>query len=380
MNFELTEDQQLIKDMVKDFSSKEIMPKAKALEDNSEFPKDLFNKLAELGILGMTVSTEYEGTEADRLSFLLAIEEISRFFPSLGVILSVHSGLFCYSILKYGSKQQKDRYLPDSVKGKLVGAFSLSEPGAGSDAMNLKTKAKKVDNHYLLNGIKAWVTNGAVADAFIVFAKTESDMAKKKISAFIVEKNFPGFSVSKVEEKMGLHASQTAEITLEDCKVPEDNLLGEEGNGAKIAFKCLDSSRLGIAAQSNGISAQAIREAIQFSKQREAFNKTISEFQAIQFKIADISVLLDASRLLTYRAADLDDKGKPFSKEAAIAKLFASEVANKIVYESLQIHGGYGYSSEFLIEQLYRDARVLSIYEGTSEIQRLIIARNILKD
>ncbi|MFW6132208.1 MAG: acyl-CoA dehydrogenase family protein, partial [Candidatus Aminicenantaceae bacterium] len=224
MNFELTEDQQLIKDMVKDFSSKEIMPKAKALEDNSEFPKDLFNKLAELGILGMTVSTEYEGTEADRLSFLLAIEEISRFFPSLGVILSVHSGLFCYSILKYGSKQQKDRYLPDSVKGKLVGAFSLSEPGAGSDAMNLKTKAKKVDNHYLLNGIKAWVTNGAVADAFIVFAKTESDMAKKKISAFIVEKNFPGFSVSKVEEKMGLHASQTAEITLEDCKVPVDNL------------------------------------------------------------------------------------------------------------------------------------------------------------
>lgn len=380
MNFELTEDQQLIKDMVKDFSSKEIMPKAKALEDNSEFPKDLFNKLAELGILGMTVSTEYEGTEADRLSFLLAIEEISRFFPSLGVILSVHSGLFCYSILKYGSKQQKDRYLPDSVKGKLVGAFSLSEPGAGSDAMNLKTKAKKVDNHYLLNGIKAWVTNGAVADAFIVFAKTESDMAKKKISAFIVEKNFPGFSVSKVEEKMGLHASQTAEITLEDCKVPVDNLLGEEGNGAKIAFKCLDSSRLGIAAQSNGISAQAIREAIKFSKQREAFNKTISEFQAIQFKIADISVLLDASRLLTYRAADLDDKGKPFSKEAAIAKLFASEVANKIVYESLQIHGGYGYSSEFLIEQLYRDARVLSIYEGTSEIQRLIIARNILKD
>jgi len=380
MNFELTEEQKLLQEMVRDFAQKEILPQAKILEENQKFPHQLLKKLADLGILGMTIPPEYEGIKTDSLSLVLALEELGKVLSSIAVIISVHCSLFCYSILEFGTQSQKEKYLPQAAKGKILGAFSLTESGAGSDITNLKTKSVRDGDNYLLNGTKSWITTGSEADAFIIFAAAETGPDQKRLNAFIVEKNFPGLRVSKIEEKMGLHSSLTAEIILEDCQVPAENLLGEEGKGSSIALHCLDRSRIGIAAQSVGLSQRALEEAVKYAKQREAFGKKIAEFQALQFMIADMSTLIDAARLLTYKAAYLCDQGKPFSKEASMAKLFASEAANKIAYQALQIHGGYGYSKEFFIEQIYRDARVLTIYEGTSEIQRLVIARNLLKE
>lgn len=380
MDFELTDDQKLLQEMVKDFSQKEIAPQIKTLEDHKEFPRDILTKLGEIGILGITVPSEYGGSKTDYLSFILALEEISKVSASVSVIVSVHCALFCHAILKFGSEEQKKKYLPKAAKGEIIGAFSLTEPGAGSDVINLKTKAVKQGDSYLLNGTKSWVTSGNDAEAAIIFTTAGVESDEKKLNAFIVEKNMPGYNCSKIEDKMGLHSSLTSEIALEDCRVPAENLLGEVGKGASIALSSLDGSRIGIAAQSVGLASRALQEAVRYAKQRDAFGKKISEFQAIQFMIADISTLIEASRLLAYKAADLKDKGKPFTKEAAMAKLFASEAANKIVYQALQIHGGYGYSKEFLIEQLYRDARVFSIYEGTSEIQRLVISRHLLRE
>lgn len=380
MDFNLSEDQEMLKKMIRDFSKNKIAPQVKTLEEKHEFPLELLKNLSELGVLGMSIPSEYNGSKSDFFTLILAIEEISRVFPSLAVIISVHCSLFCYAILTFGTGEQKEKYLPDAAKGKILGAFSLTEPGAGSDATNIKAKSTKKGDYYILNGTKNWVTNGADADMFIIFTKSEILMDKKKLNAFIVEKNTPGMIISNIEEKMGLHSSLTAEVTLEDCKVPSENLLGEEGEGTKVAFTCLDYSRIGIAAQALGLSQKALDEAVRYAKQREAFGKKIAEFQAVQFQLADMSTLIEASRLLTYRAANLHDKGKPFSKESAMAKLFASETANKVAYNAIQIHGGYGYSKEFPVEQLYRDARVFSIYEGTSEIQRLIIARNLLKE
>jgi hypothetical protein len=380
MDFELTDEQKSIREMVRDFAQKEISPRIKELEEKHEFPKDIINKLGELGIMGMTVPAEYGGIKTDSLSNILVLEELSRISPTVCLIVSVHCSLFCYSILRYGTEEQKRKYLPIAAKGDIIGAFSLTEPGAGSDATSLKTKAEKHGDTYILNGTKAWVTSGSEAGALILFALTEKEPGVKKLSAFIVERNFPGLRVSKLEKKMGLHSSPTAEIVLEDCQVPAKNLLGEEGKGTSIALHCLDYSRIGIAAQAVGLSQRALEEAVKYAKQREAFGKKIAEFQAIQFMLADIATQLEAARLLTYRAADLFDKGKPFSKEASMAKLFASEAANEIAYNALQIHGGYGYSQEFDVERIYRDARVLTIYEGTSEIQRLVIARQLLKD
>lgn len=369
----------LLKEMVRDFVQKDIEPKARILEEKHEFPWDILKKLAALGILGMTVPPEYEGTRTNYISLVFALEEISRSSPSLAVIISVHCSLFCYSILKFGNQKQKEKYLPKAAKGEIIGAFALTEPGAGSDATNLKTKAIRKGEFYILNGTKSWVTSGSEAEAFIIFALIEVEPGQKKLSSFIVERNSPGLRVSKIEEKMGLHSSLTAEVALEDCRVPAENLLGKEGKGAHIAFHCLDVSRIGIAAQAVGLSQRALEEAAKYAKQREAFGKKIAEFQAIQFMIADISTLIEAARMLTYKAADLKDKGKSFGKESSMAKLFASEAANKIAYQALQIHGGYGYSKEFLIEQIYRDARALSIYEGTSEVQRIVISRHLLR-
>jgi alkylation response protein AidB-like acyl-CoA dehydrogenase len=353
MNFEFTEDQKLLKAMVRDFAQKEVEPKVKILEDTHEFPREFLDKLGKLGILGMTIPSEYGGTKTDHLSLILALEEIARASPSLAVIVSVHCALFCYSITKFGNKTQKEKYLPKAAKGEILGAFSLTEPGAGSDATNLKTKSIREGDFYILNGTKSWVTTGSEADASIIFASTEIKPGVKKLNAFIVEKNFPGFLASKIEEKMGLNSSLTAEYVLEDCQVPAENLLGEEGKGAAVAFHCLDGSRIGIAAQAVGLADKAIEEGVKYAQQREAFGRKISEFQAIQFMIADMSTLRDAARLLTYKAADLIDKGKPYTKESSMAKLFASEAAN---------------------------ARVFPIYEGTSEIQRLVISRYLLEE
>jgi alkylation response protein AidB-like acyl-CoA dehydrogenase len=380
MNFELTEDQVMLRDLVRDFAQKEIAPKIGTFEDKHLFPREIIRQLAGIGVLGMTVPAELGGNRTDYLSFILALEELARVSASVCVIVSVHDSLFCGSVQKFGSDFQKQKYLPLAARGEILGAFSLTEPGAGSDATNLKTKAVRSGDEYILNGTKAWVTTGGEADALIVIAQTGAETGVPKLSAFIVEKGFPGFRVTKIEEKMGLHSSPTAMVTLEDCRVPVQNRLGEEGRGAAIALAGLDGSRIGIAAQAVGLSQQALDLAVSYAKQREAFGKKIAEFQALQFMMADIATLLEAGRFLTYRAADLCDRGRPFSKEAAMAKLFTSEAANKIAYLALQIHGGYGYSKEYAIERIYRDARVLSIYEGTSEIQRLVIARKLLKE
>jgi alkylation response protein AidB-like acyl-CoA dehydrogenase len=380
MNFELSEDQVMLRDLVRDFAQKEITPKIGAFEDKHLFPREIIHQLAGIGVLGMTVPAELGGNRTDHLSFILALEELAKASATVCVIVSVHASLFCGSILKFGSDLQKHKYLPPAARGEILGAFSLTEPGAGSDATNLKTKAVRSGDEYILNGAKAWVTTGDEADALIIIAQTAAESKGSKLSAFIVERGFPGFRVTKIEEKMGLHSSPTAMVTLEDCRVPVQNRLGEEGRGAAIALAGLDGSRIGIAAQAVGLSQQALELAVHYAKQREAFGKKISEFQALQFMIADITTLLEAGRLLTYRAADLCDRGRPFGKEAAMAKLFTSEAANKIAYLALQIHGGYGYSKEYAIERIYRDARVLPIYEGTSEIQRLLIARKLLKE
>ncbi|MBN1224320.1 MAG: acyl-CoA dehydrogenase family protein [Candidatus Aminicenantes bacterium] len=380
MNFEMTEDQLLLREMIRDFARNEISPHVKTLEEQHKFPHEILQKLGELGILGMSVPAEYGGSKTDNVSLSIAIEELARVFPSLAVIISVHCSLFCFAINRFGTEAQKKEYLPKAATGQIIGAFSLTEPEAGSDATNLKTKSEKKGNGFVLNGTKSWVTTGYDSGALILMTASETSSAgKKRLNAFILDKNTPGLSVSKIEEKMGLHASPTAEIVLENCRVPAAQLLGEEGKGASIAFQCLDSSRIGIAAQSVGVSQRALDEAVKYAKQREAFGRKIHDFQAIQFMIADMSTQLDAARLLTYRAANLSGHGKPFGKESAMAKLYASEAANRIASLSLQIHGGYGYSKEFFIEQLYRDARVLAIYEGTSEVQRLVIARHLLK-
>ena len=379
MNFELSEDQIMLRDLVRDFSQNEIAPKISAFEDKHLFPKGVIRDLAGIGVLGMTVPPEFGGSRTDHLSFILALEELARVSATVCVIISVHASLFCGSVLKFGSDLQKQKYLPPAARGEILGAFSLTEPGAGSDATNLKTKAVRSGDEYILNGTKAWVTAGGQADALIVIAQTGAETGAPKLSAFIVEKEFPGFRITKIEEKMGLHSSPTAMVALEDCRVPVQNRLGDEGRGAAIALAGLDVSRIGIAAQAVGLSQQALELAVGYAKQREAFGKKIAEFQALQFMMADIATLLEAGRLLTYRAAYLYDRGRPFGKEAAMAKLFTSEAANKVAYMALQIHGGYGYSREYQIERIYRDARVLSIYEGTSEIQRLVIARKLLK-
>jgi alkylation response protein AidB-like acyl-CoA dehydrogenase len=380
MNFELSEEQILLRDMVREFAEKEIAPRIGSFEDKHLFPSEIIRKLAELGLLGMTIPSEYGGIKTDYLSLVLTLEELSRVSPAVCLIVSVHSSLFSKAILEFGTPALKQKYLPRAARGEILGAFSLTEPEAGSDIIGLKTKATRKGREYILNGTKSWVSTGSEAEAILIFAQTERPEGPTKLSAFIVERNFPGFRVARIEEKMGLHSSLTAEISLEDCRVPAENLLGEEGRGAHIALHCLDGSRIGIAAQAVGLSQQALELAVRYAKQREAFGKPLSDFQAIQFMLADIATLVEAARLLTYRAADSYDRGLPYAKEAAMAKLFASEAANKVAYDALQVHGGYGYSKEYEIERIYRDTRVLSIYEGTSEIQRLVIARNLLKD
>jgi alkylation response protein AidB-like acyl-CoA dehydrogenase len=381
MNFGLSEDQQLLQEMVREFAQKEISPHVKHMEENHIFPRELLLRLGKIGVMGMAIPSEYGGIKTDSLSTTLVIEEISRVFPSLAVIISVHCSLFSNSILQFGSEDQKQRYLPKAASGDIVGAFSLTEPGAGSDATNLKTKSKREGDVYILNGSKSWVTTGNDAEAFILFALGDTPPGKKrKLNAFIVDSDTPGFRVAKIEEKMGLHASPTAEVTLDNCKISAKNLLGEEGQGAAIAFQGLDNSRIGIAAQAVGLSQRALDEAVKYAKEREAFGKRIAEFQAIQFMIADMATWIDAARMLTHKAANLCDLNKPYGKESAMAKLYASEAANRIAYNALQIHGGFGYSKEFFVEQIYRDARVLAIYEGTSEVQRIVIARHLLKE
>ena len=378
MDFELNEEQKILKETIREFAQEEILPLSKLMEEEGRIPKEIIKKLAEIGVMGMTVPAEYGGSELDYISSCIIIEEIARVCPSTAVTVSVHTSAFCYPILKFGSEEQKRKYLPKASSGEILGAFSLTEPSAGSDASAIQTKARKENGFYILSGTKNWVTSGANAGAFVMMARTSPEPGSKSISAFIVDSDSPGLKISKIEDKMGLRSSNTAEIVLDECRISENSLLGREGEGLKIALHTLDVSRIGIAAQAVGIAQSALDEAIKYAKSRKTFGKFLHEHQAIQFMIAEMSTYIEAARLLTYRAAYLKDKGLPHTKESSMAKLYASEIANKVTYLALQIHGAYGYSKEFLIEKLFRDARVTTIYEGTSEIQKIIIARNLL--
>jgi len=379
MIFQETEDHSMIRETAKSFAQKEILPHAAEWDEQARFPQEALKKMSELGFMGMMVPPEFGGSGFDIFSYLIALEEICVACPSTGGTMSVHNSLFCGVLNRFGSEELKKKYLPSFASGEKLGAYCLSEPGTGSDAANQQTTAKREGDFYILNGTKNFITSGPHAHGLLIFAMTDKAKRHKGISLFLVEKNFPGFGVGKIEKKMGLKASSTSSIILDNCRVPAKNRIGEEGEGFSIAMKGLDDGRLGIATQALAISRAAFEAALRYIKEREAFGKKISEFQAIQWMLADSATRIDASRLLIMKAAALRSQGKPYTKEAAQAKLYASETSNFVTNKALQMHGGYGYCQDYPAERHLRDARVTEIYEGTSEIQRLVIAREILK-
>lgn len=379
MNFCLTEEQQMVQNVAREFAEDKVRPLAAELDQTGRFPAELINQMAELGFLGVVFPEEYGGAGMDYISYAVVVEEISCACGSTGIIMSAHSSLVCDPIYAYGTEEQKRRFLVPLVKGKKIGCYGLTEPGAGSDAASIKTTAELSGDEWIINGTKLFITNGAEAEVILVFAVTDKEKGKRGISAFVVEKNTPGFSVGKVEEKLGVHASSTAELIFEDCRVPKENLLGERGKGLRIALETLDGGRIGVAAQAIGIARAALEESVKYAKERQQFGRPIASFQAIQWMLADMATEIDAARFLALRAAFLKDKGQPYAQEAAMAKLFASEVSSRVTRKGVQIHGGYGYTKDYPVERFFRDARITEIYEGTSEIQRLVIAANLLK-
>jgi alkylation response protein AidB-like acyl-CoA dehydrogenase len=379
MSFKLTREQEMIRLMAKEFAKKELEPYAHKMDKEGKFPEAVVKKMGSLGFMGMMVPYEYGGTGAGAVSYSLALQEIAYSCASTAVTMSV-ANLSTEPLLKFGNEEQKEKYLTPLASGEKLGAFAITEPGAGSDPGSMTVRAERKGSYYLLNGTKIFITHGNYADVINLVAKTNPEKGNKGLSAFIVEKGMSGFSVGKSEDKMGLRASNTVELILEDCKVPKENLLGSEGLGFKIAMTALDSGRIGIASQSVGIARACLDEATKYAKERKQFGKTISSFQAIQWMIADMATQIEAAYLLTLSAAEMKDSGLAFTREASMAKLFASETANNVAYKALQVHGGYGYIKEFKIERLYRDARATTIYEGTSEVQRIVIARETLKD
>jgi len=380
MNLELSEEQEMVRASVREFAQNEIAPVAREYDEQEKFPREQLNGLAELGLMGMIIPEEYGGAGFDTVSYALALEEIAKADASVAVIVSVTNSVCCYPILSFGTEEQKQKYLVPLAKGEKLGAFCLSEPQAGSDATNQKTRAVENGDFYVLNGTKSWVTNGGEAGVYLVMAVTGEREGRKEITAFLVEGETEGVTVSSVEHKMGQRASQTTEMSFTDVRVPKENLLGGLGNGIKLAFSSLDNGRIGIASLSVGIAQAALEEAINYSKDRTAFGKPISEFQAIQFKLADMATQIEAARLLTLRAAAMKDAGnKQTGNFASMAKLYASETANRVCAEAVQIHGGNGFSRHYNVEKYYRDARITTIYEGTSEMQRIVISRGILK-
>ncbi len=380
MNFDLNETHLMIKETARKFAEEELAKNAAERDEKEEFPFEAVKKLAELGFMGMMVPEKYGGAGLDTISYVLAMEEISRVDASCGVIMSVNNSLVCHGLYEWGTEEQKQKYLIQLATGKLLGAFALSEPEAGSDASNQKTTADKSGNEYILNGTKNFITNGANADIVLVMAATDKTKGPHGISTFIVEKNTPGFSIAKKEKKLGIRSSDTVSLAFQDCRVPASNRIGEEGFGFKFAMKTLDGGRIGIAAQALGIAQACLDASISYSKERKAFGKYISEFQAIQFKIADMATRVEAARLLTLKAAFLKDSNKPYGITSAMAKLYASETAVYSALEAVQIHGGYGYIKEYNVERYLRDAKITEIYEGTSEVQKIVISRSLLKD
>ena len=377
--FQLSEDHLAIRDMAREFARNEVLPGAGERDKTHTFPAELVGNLAELGLLGVFVPEEYGGAGLDILSYVVALEEICYADASVGVIMSVQNSLAGWPILSFGTHEQKLQYLAPLATGEKIGCYALTEPEAGSDAGSQRTRAAKVDGGYVLDGTKLWITNGPQADIIVTYANLDVASRHKGVCAFILESGFEGYSVGKVEEKMGIRASSTSELVFDGLKVPEANLLHEERDGFKVAMATLDGGRIGIAAQAVGIAQRCLDLAIAQAKERVTFGKPIAKRQAIQFKIADMKARVDAARLLTWRAAAMKDAGERASAECSIAKLFASETANFCAYEAGQIFGGLGYSQEYEVERLYRDARITTIYEGTSEIQRLVIAANVLR-
>lgn len=379
MDFSLSEEHQAVKETARDFAQHELLPGIIERDDNQLFPFEQVKMMGELGFLGMIVDPQYNGSGMDNISYVIALEEISKIDAAAAVIMSVNNSLVCWGIEEYGSEEIKNNYLKKLAPGELLGAFCLSEPEAGSDATAIKTKAIDQGDHYLLNGVKNWITNGGNASVYVVIAQSDPDKGYKGINAFVVEKQWEGVQVGPKENKLGIRSSDTHSIMFQDVKIPKANLLGPEGSGFKIAMNILNGGRIGIAAQALGIAAGAYELSLRYSTERKSFGKHIMEHQAIQFKLADMATAVEASRLLCYSAAFLKDHNLPYVKESAMAKLFASQTAMDVTNEAIQIHGGYGYVKEYHVERMMRDAKITQIYEGTSEIQRLVIAREILR-
>jgi len=379
VDLDLTEEQHLLQKSVREFAEAEVKPHAKEIDETGHFPFDNFKKAAELGLTGVAVPENYGGAGMDHVSYAIVIEEISRVCASTGVILSVQNSLYCDPVLRFGTEEQKQKFLLPFARGEKIGCYALTEPQAGSNAAALTTKAVRKGDTYVINGTKAWITNGGAADAAIVYVNTQPEKGEKGITALVVEKGTRGFTVGKEEKKLGIHATACTELSFTDCEVPVGNRIGNEGEGYKVALSTLDGGRIGIASQATGIAQGAFEAALSYAQQRQAFGHPISDFQAIQFMLADMATEIDAARLLTRRAAWKQDSGARFTMEASIAKLFASEMSTRVTHKAIQIHGGYGYSSEYPVERAYRDARITEIYEGTSEIQRLVIAAWVLR-
>lgn len=378
MNFTLSEEHEMIRKMVRDFAENEVAPTAAERDENETFDRAIFDQMAELGLTGIPWPEEYGGIGSDYLAYVIAVEELARVCASTAVTLSAHTSLAGWPVYKFGTEEQKQKYLRPMAEGKKIGAYGLTEPGSGSDAGGMKTTAKLDGDHYIINGSKIFITNGGIADIYVVFAVTDPE-SKNGTSAFIVESDFEGFSVGKKEKKMGIRSSPTTEIIFDNCRVPKENLLGAEGDGFKIAMKTLDGGRNGIAAQAVGIAQGALDAAVAYSKERVQFGKPISANQGVSFKLADMGTATEASRLLTYQAAWLESNNLPYGKQSAMAKLMAGDTAMKVTTEAVQVFGGYGYTKDYPVERFMRDAKITQIYEGTQEIQRLVISRMLLK-
>jgi butyryl-CoA dehydrogenase len=379
MDFELSDEQRMIRDTAREFAAREVAPKAAELDKSARWPSEILAKMAELGLLGVAIPQEYGGAGMDTLSYALAMEEISAACASCGVIMSVNNSLFCDPVYKFGSDDQKKRVLTPVASGQKLGCFGLTEPMSGSDAQTMVTGGEKTAGGFILNGAKNWITNGPVADWIIVFAVTDRSGPKVKHTAFLVERGTPGFTQNAPDHKLGIHAAQSCTVFFENCKVPEANIVGKVGDGFKVAMSTLDGGRIGIACQAIGIARAAFEKSVAYAKERKSFGVPIAQHQAIQFMLADMAVQIDAARLLAWRAAKMKDAGVRHSAESAMAKLYASEMSTRVTHKAIQVHGGYGYSTEFPVERHYRDARITEIYEGTSEIQRIVIAANLLK-
>ncbi len=379
MNFQLTKEQEFVQKMVRAFAKTEVEPLAADIDQTHRFPTETVEKMAKYGMMGIPFPTKYGGAGGDEVSYAITIEELAKVCASTAVIVSAHTSLCCWPIYKYGTEEQKMKYLPDLLSGKKLGAFGLTEPNAGTDASGQQTRAVLDGDEWVLNGAKCFITNGGYANVFVVMAMTDKSLGNHGISSFIVEKTDPGFSIGKTEDKMGISASSTTELIFQNCRIPKDRLLGQEGKGFKVAMSTLDGGRIGIASQALGIAEGALEVTIDYMKQRKQFGKKLSQMQALQFVVADLATRIEASKLLVYKAAFCEDQGVSYTVPAAMAKLYAAETASYVTNKCVQLHGGYGYTKDYPVERMMRDAKITEIYEGTSEVQRIVISNSLLR-